>query len=110
MIYRCLCTFKTNIFQFQKMSKPSKLSRGRSRRKNVSSTQPKTQLQTNLDDSADEFSSLTSQNLRPDSQIWGVNLVEDTCSGKKTKNGGLDEQRRLSAVFEDTCKVDTKVV
>ena len=44
------------------MSKPNKLSRGRSRRKATQST-------TNLNDGADDFSSLTSKILKTDTQI-----------------------------------------
>ena len=100
------------------MSKSSKLSRGRSKKKDVTDSQPTTKPiskpSTNLDDSADDFSSLTTQSLRPDSQIELVDPVDNNIRNSNRnddvntetnptpcdKIGKEELQKRLSAIFE----------
>ena len=83
----------------------SKLCRGRSRRKATQQTQ-----KTNLNDSGDEFSSLTSQNMLPDSQVVESykhdNIEKDNPLENANKNSKQiacmeESKKRLSLVFEE---------
>jgi len=86
-------------------------------------TQQNTKTSTNLDDSADDFSSLTTQSLRPDSQIElvdpdpveNINRNNSKAANDATNNTLADDigndglRKRLSGIFEyNTDELDKK--